>query len=149
MLPIQANIVAHLSLELRMDPDENSDSRSRDNSFTNIRRTVSLTRSRRNTQSGGEGHSQTSSSQRPNLAEIVITRTESEPMIHDSTPKSTVVSSDSSLQQPTSIQQPVVQRADNTNELDQAQFFQQHAEDVFDAMYKLFMGQVEKIKRKI
>ncbi|CAG8449369.1 5481_t:CDS:10 [Cetraspora pellucida] len=35
---------------------------------------------------------------------------------------------------------------DVTNVLDQAQFFQEHAEDVFDVVYKLFMGQVEKIK---
>ncbi|CAG8520853.1 1490_t:CDS:10, partial [Gigaspora rosea] len=37
---------------------------------------------------------------------------------------------------------------DVTNELDQAQFFQEHAEDVFDVVYKSFMGQVEKIKQK-
>ncbi|PKC73960.1 hypothetical protein RhiirA1_437238 [Rhizophagus irregularis] len=37
---------------------------------------------------------------------------------------------------------------DVTNELDQAQFFQQHAEDVFDVLYKSFMGQVDKIKQK-
>ncbi|CAG8806832.1 16097_t:CDS:2, partial [Racocetra persica] len=33
-----------------------------------------------------------------------------------------------------------------TNVLDQAQFFQEHAEDVFDVVHKSFMGQVEKIK---
>ncbi|CAG8526097.1 24048_t:CDS:10 [Dentiscutata erythropus] len=38
---------------------------------------------------------------------------------------------------------------DVTNELDQAQFFQEHAEDVFDVVYKSFMGQVEKIKPEI
>jgi hypothetical protein len=32
--------------------------------------------------------------------------------------------------------------------LDQAQFFQQHAENVFDVIYKSFMGQVDKIKRE-
>ncbi|GES98608.1 ral GTPase-activating protein subunit alpha-2-like [Rhizophagus clarus] len=37
---------------------------------------------------------------------------------------------------------------DVANELDQAQFFQQHAEDVFDVIYKSFMGQVDKIKQK-
>ncbi|CAB4411161.1 unnamed protein product [Rhizophagus irregularis] len=37
---------------------------------------------------------------------------------------------------------------DFTSEFDQAQFFQQNAEDVFDVIYKSFMNQVDKIKQK-
>ncbi|GBB96125.1 hypothetical protein RclHR1_02690010 [Rhizophagus clarus] len=37
---------------------------------------------------------------------------------------------------------------DVTSEFDQAQFFQQNAEEVFDVVYKSFMCQVDKIKQK-
>ncbi|CAG8715506.1 7003_t:CDS:2, partial [Ambispora leptoticha] len=38
---------------------------------------------------------------------------------------------------------------DATNDLDQAQFFQENAEEVFDVTYKAFMNQVDKIKAQI
>ncbi|CAJ0835038.1 9335_t:CDS:10 [Entrophospora sp. SA101] len=37
---------------------------------------------------------------------------------------------------------------DVTNDLDQAQFFQEHAEDVFDVVLNLYRSQIEKIKRR-